>query len=190
MVETLKREQQDDSDKHKYCEKQFDAAGDKKKGLERSASDLDTSITKQQDAISTLKDEIEALTEGIKALDKEVASATEQRKDENADYTSSLAANTAAVELIKFAKNRMNKFYNPKLYKPPPKRELTEEERITLNMGGTLAPTNPPAGIAGTGVGFLQVASFSTYAKQQEASGGVIAMMDMMKKDVAKEVLE
>merc|ERR1719240_601577 len=106
--------------------------------------------------VATLASEIEALTEGIKALDKEVASATEQRKDENSDYTSSLAANTAAVELIKFAKNRMNKFYNPKLYKPPPKRELTEEERITLNMGGTLAPTAPPGGIAGTGVAALQ----------------------------------
>merc|ERR1719375_2805988 len=86
----------------------------------------------------------------------------------------------------------MNKFYNPKMYKPPPKRELTEEERITLNMGGTLAPTNPPGGIAGTGVSFLEVAakSFTTYSKQQEESGGVIAMMDMMKKDLAKEILE
>merc|ERR1719409_1315156 len=32
------------------------------------------------------------------------------------------------------------------------KRELSEDERITLNMGGTLAPTNPPGGISGTGV--------------------------------------
>merc|ERR1719321_942286 len=63
-----------------------------------------------------------------------------------------MASNTAAKELIGMAKNRMNKFYNPKLYKPPPKRELTEEERITQNMGGTLEPTAPPGGIAGTGV--------------------------------------
>merc|ERR1719171_463007 len=92
----------------------------------------------------------------------------------------------------------MNKFYNPKLYKPPPKRELTEEERITLNMGGTLAPTNPPGGIAGTGVGLLQNKDAQpgpppetpSYSKKSEESGGVIAMMDMMKKDLAKEILE
>merc|ERR1719316_1757769 len=97
----------------------------------------------------------------------------------------------------------MQKFYNPKLYKPPPKRELTEEERITLNMGGTLAPTNPPGGIAGTGVSFLQIkantkssdvaapppppeASFG--GKKSEESGGVLAMMDMMVSDLDKEM--
>merc|ERR1719386_447012 len=94
------------------------------------------------------------------------------------------------------ATNRLNKFYNPKLYKPPPKRELSEEERITLNMGGTLAPTNPP--------GLLQVHSKDDdvappppppeapgkFKKKGEESGGVIAMMDMMKADVEKETQE
>merc|ERR1719428_1393537 len=113
-----------------------------------------------------------------------------------------LAANTAAVELIGMAKNRMNKFYNPKLYKAPPKRELTEEERITLNMGGTLAPTAAPGGIAGTGIGFLQTSmkddaapppppeTFGAYSKKSEESGGVIAMMDGMVADVKKEMQE
>merc|ERR1719379_910075 len=96
----------------------------------------------------------------------------------------------------------MNKFYNPKLYKPPPKRELTEEERITLNMGGTLAPTAAPGGIAGTGIGFVQIRlhtqkkdapppppeTFGAYSKKSEESGGVIAMMDMMIADVEKEM--
>merc|ERR1719247_369072 len=97
----------------------------------------------------------------------------------------------------------MNKFYNPKLYKPPPKRELTEEERITLNMGGTLAPTNPPGGIAGTGIGFEQTGSGSIaapppppeagigeYKKKGEESGGVIQMMDNLKADLQKEITE
>merc|ERR1719247_257039 len=97
----------------------------------------------------------------------------------------------------------MQKFYNPKLYKPPPKRELTEEERITLNMGGTLAPTNPPGGIAGTGVSFVQVhahqgqnqkdapapppaAKFG--GKKSEESGGVLAMMDLLVAEIDKEI--
>jgi len=88
-----------------------------------------------------------------------VAEATEQRKEENEDYTALMASNTAALQLLELAKNRLNQFYNPKLYKPPPKRELTEEERITLNNGGTLAPTAAPGGIAGTGIAvFAQVA--------------------------------
>merc|ERR1719359_1326495 len=113
-----------------------------------------------------------------------------------------MAENNAAKELIGFAKNRLNKFYNPKLYKPPPKRELTEEERITLNMGGTLAPTNPPAGIAGTGIGLIGLvqahkeapppppeADFSSGPKSEE-SGGVLAMMDMLVKELDTEITE
>jgi len=134
-----------------------------------------------------------------------VAEATLQRKDENADYKDLMASNGAAKELIGFAKNRMQKFYNPKMYKPPPKRELTEEERITLNMGGTLAPTNPPAGIAGTGIGFVQIAehtqtvkdapappppSVPAFKKKGEESGGVMGMMDMMVQDIDKEMTE
>merc|ERR1719364_139961 len=99
----------------------------------------------------------------------------------------------------------MQKFYNPKLYKPPPKRELTEEERITLNMGGTLAPTNPPGGIAGTGVGLAQLVSvrathkdapppppetFGEYGKKSEESNGVIGMMDLLIRDLDKEMTE
>merc|ERR1719379_1355805 len=72
-----------------------------------------------------------------------------------------MTSNSAAKELILFAKNRMQKFYNPKLYKPPPKRELSEEERITLNMGGTLAPTEAPGGIAGTGISAVQMGDSS-----------------------------
>ena len=36
------------------------------------------------------------------------------------------------------AKNQLNKFYNPTLYKPPPQQELTEEERIYVANGGVL----------------------------------------------------
>merc|ERR1719316_1069334 len=102
--------------------------------------------------IATTADEIKGLEEGIVALDKAVAEATEQRKEEHADFVELMTSNAAAKELIGFAKNRLNKFYNRKLYKAPPKRELSEEDRIAVNMGGTMAPTNPPGGIAGTGV--------------------------------------
>merc|ERR1719299_318176 len=109
-------------------------------------------------SIETLSAEIEALQKGIVDLDKSVAEATEQRKAEHAENTETIASSTAAKDLIAIAKNRMQKFYNPKLYKPAPKRELTAEERISVNLGGTVAPTNAPGGIAGTGVtAFVQI---------------------------------
>merc|ERR1719428_1243947 len=150
MVALLGKEQSEDDQKKEYCEGQFDFADDKKKELERSISDLEKAIDDGKGMIESIAAEIKALEDGIIALDREVVKATTQRKEEHEDYVAELAANTAASGIIDFAKNRLQKFYNPKLYKPPPKRELSEEERITLNMGGTLAPTNPPGGIAGT----------------------------------------
>merc|ERR1712054_424382 len=175
-VATLKQEQQDDNDKKEYCQMQFDQADDKKKDLARGVSNLEKAIAREQDMIATLAEEIKALEDGIVALDKSVSAATEQRKEENADYTSLMANDNAAKQLLFFAKNRLNKFYNPRLYKPAPKRVLSEEERITVNMGGTLAPTMA-GGIAGTVAPPPPPATAAAFAKKSEESNGVIGMI-------------
>merc|ERR1719174_1664380 len=109
-----------------------------------------------------------------------------------------MASDSAAKELLLFAKNRLNKFYNPKLYKPPAKKQLTEEEQATLAAGGTLAPTEAPGGIAGTGIAVVQTATapppppeaFEAYSKKSEESNGIISMIDLLIKDLDKEMTE
>merc|ERR1719356_2135090 len=101
--------------------------------------------------IATLTEEIAGLKAGIVALDKQVEEATAQRKAESAEYKDLMKSDTAAKELILFAKNRLNKFYNPALYKPPPKRELSEGDQIYENSGGDI-PTEAPGGISNTGI--------------------------------------
>merc|ERR1719399_2770725 len=96
MVATLKTEQNDDDHKKEYCAAQFDMADDKKKGLERAVADLETVIEEAKDGIATTKSEIEALEDTIKALDKSVSEATEQRKEENEDFTELMASDSAA----------------------------------------------------------------------------------------------
>jgi len=152
MTALLKKEQVDDDNKKSYCESLIDKTEDKVKELELHVSDLAKAVADAKEDIATLTSELDELEDGIKKLDTQVAEATDQRKEEHADSVETLTNDNAAKELIGIAKNRMNKFYNPKLYKAPPKRELSEEERITVNMGGTLAPTAAPGGIAGTGV--------------------------------------
>merc|ERR1719356_184852 len=133
---------------------------DSKKALERKVADEEAAIASTEEAIATTKEEIAALEAGIKALDKAVAEATETRKEENEDYKELMASDSAAKELLGIVKNRLNKFYNPKLYKAPPKIELSAEDRIMVNEGITMAPTMPPGGISGTGVTVLaQLAS-------------------------------
>merc|ERR1719487_410995 len=156
----LVKEQTDDDTKKEYCEATLDKVEDEMKVLKQEVEDLDALMGDTSEKITTVIAEIKALQEGIKELDKDVAEATENRKEENEDFQALMTSDTAAKELIGFAKNRMNKFYNPKLYKAPPKRELTEDERNELAAGGTLAPTMAPGGIAGTGVTvFVQVNS-------------------------------
>merc|ERR1719387_3321783 len=205
MVASLKAEQEDDDAKKEYCDKEFDSSDDAKKALERSVSDATKAIATTEEGLATTKEEIAALEAGIKDLDKSVAEATEQRQAENAEFKDVMASDGAAKELIGIAKNRLNKFYNPKLYKAAPKRELSAEDRVVVNMGGTVAPTNPPGGISGTGVTvFAQVSAHTqhkvapppppeavgAYKKKSEESGGVMAMMDMLVADLDKEMTE
>jgi len=166
----LKKEQQDDENKKEYCDTQFDLADDKKKVLEKTAADLETAIAESKENIQTTKEEIDALEDGIRALDKSVAEATEQRKEENEDYKSLMAGNAAAKELIGFAKNRLNKFYNPKLYKPP-------AAMAQIRAHSEVAPPPPPAAV-------------EAYSKKGEESNGIIAMMDALSADLQKEMTE
>merc|ERR1719198_2121983 len=166
MVATLKQEQLDDDHKKEYCDQQFDIADDKKKGLQKTASDLEISIEEANEDIKTLAGEIESLEDGIKKLDKSVAEATDQRKEEHEDFTGLMASDASAKELLKFAQNRLNKFYNPKLYNPP----KTEEAEF-MQSGE-------------------EPEKLGSYKKKGEESGGVIAMIDLLVKDLDKEMIE
>merc|ERR1719261_531379 len=119
MVGLLGKEQEDDDAKKEYCEAEFDKADDKMKALTREDGKLEKAIGEAKEFIKDTAEEIKALAEGIEALDKSVAEATDNRKEENSDYKTLMANNGAAKEIMLFAKNRLNKFYNPKLYKPP-----------------------------------------------------------------------
>lgn len=176
MMMTLKIEQEDDDAKKEYCGKELDAADDKKKGLERAVSDLEIAIESAQESITKLAEEIDVLKASIKELDKKVMEATEQRKEENEDFKELMASDTAAKEIMKFAKNRLNKFYNPKLYKPPAKESAAVFVQVSQHSDRE-APPPPPE-------------SFGAYTKKTEDSMGVMAMIDLLIADLDKEMTE
>jgi len=80
-----------------------------------------------------------------------------------------MASNGAAKELLGFAKNRLNKFYNPKLYKPDGAASFIQ---VSIHKQEP-APAAPPA-----------------FKKKSEESGGVIAMIDVLIQDLTKEMTE
>lgn len=171
MVALMKEEQVDDESKKEYCLKSLDQADDKKKGLERTEGKLETAIAEAKESITALQGEIAALGEGIVALDKSVAEATEQRREENDDAKTLLVNNQAAKELLEFAKNRLNKFYNPKLYKPP-----AEAEAMFMQISQHKEAPGPAPEAPG--------------AHKKQDGGGVIAMIDTLVKELDTEMTE
>merc|ERR1719324_586747 len=170
LVVELKAEQGIDNDKKSYCLAEIDKAEDKKKGLEADVVDLGKAIEDGKEQIDALAAEIKALTKGIKDLDDSVAEATATRKEEHDNYVETLAANNGAKDLLGFAKNRLQKFYNPKLYKAPPARDVGFAQ-----LQGAAAPPPPPeANLA--------------YKKSGEESGGVINMIDLLVADLDKDI--
>merc|ERR1719253_5509 len=198
LMTVLKKEQGEDDSKKSYCLAELDKNEDAKKALAVDISDIGKAIEDGEESMKVLSKEIAALTQGIKDLDTSVGEATETRKKENAEGTETLSTNTAAKELLSMAKNRLNKFYNPDQYKAAPKRQLSDAEAITLNMGGTLAPTAAPGGVAGTDIGaasFMQVqakvghrqpAADLSFEKRGEESQGVLTMIGMLISDMEK----
>merc|ERR1719331_2461664 len=130
MVVLLGKHQEEDDKQKTWCEDEFDKAGDEEKAAKSKLSATDASLSDLSDQISTLMEEINTLTSEIAGLDKAVADATSQRKEEHAAYVDFLNMNQAALGLVGKAKNRLQKFYNPTLYKAPPKVETSMEEKI------------------------------------------------------------
>merc|ERR1719454_1548132 len=208
MVDILTKEQGDDDSQKDFCDTEFEKSAAEKKDTEDSLASLSASIEEMTATVTTLTSEIDTLQAEIKALDKAVAEATEQRKEEHAAFLQAQAESQAATQLIEVAMNKLNKFYNPAMYKAPERRELTEEERIAVANG---APDPRDAeeaatagqGIAGTGITvFAQVRAasdaapppppetFGAYTKKSGKSNGVIKLMDMMIGDVKTDLTE
>merc|ERR1719220_1606697 len=175
MIATLQIEQADDDHKKEYCSVQLDMTEDKKKVLETAVSDREVAIENAKEGIAKLTEEIAALKAGITELDKMVMEATEQRKDENGDFKEKMASNTAAKELLNFAKNRLNKFYNPKLVLKS--SAAASFVQVSAHAHTLEAPPPPPE-------------TFGAYSKKSEDNMGVIAMMDLLIADLDKDMVE
>jgi len=193
MIELLNKEGADDEKQNEWCQSELAKSGDEKTAATEKGESLDSSIEDLSDGIKSLGDDISTLTLEIKAMDGSVAQATVQRKQEHQEFTESQALDQAAVQLLEKAKNRLNKFYNPVLYKAPEEKPLSMADKIYANAGreefaspsfaqvrahkkttNLVVPPPPPA-------------TFDAYAKKSDKNTGVLALMDMMIKELVDD---
>jgi len=211
MVKLLDTESRDDDKKKQFCVSEFEKTEDKQQLQALDLGDISKAMATLKSTIESIKDEIAILANGIQELDEQVVAATATRKEEHTSFQKTLAASKASSDLLALAKNRLYKFYSPKLFKEAPQK-VSEEDRIYSSMGGTVT-TPEPGGIANTGISsdgdedpsFLQVTlHMSTkldqppppedvaivYAKKSESANGVVDLLDILSKDLQKEMIQ
>merc|ERR1719364_310506 len=208
MAKVLAEEQKDDDATKSYCDKELTKSLQDKKDSEEAIATSEAAIEEMTDESATLSDEIKRLQKEVKDLDKAVAEATEQRKEEHGEFITFQTENNAALQLIEKAKNKLFKFYRPNQYKEAPVKELTEEEKILAASGRSdMIATAAPELIAGTTQAvFVQLydqldtdsaaapppppATWDAYQKKDGKSNGVIALMDMLLKELQDGITE
>jgi hypothetical protein len=178
MLANNAKEQADDDKKKDFCNAELTKTEDHETALKGTISDLSADLEEKEDAVATLASEIKALQQGVNDLDKSVVEATEQRKDEHAEFLSTQAANQAALELIKMATNRMNKFYQPSLYKAPPTTTVEDTPYGFVQIRLRKAEPGPAP------------ETFEGDYKKSEGSTNIIAMMQEMSRDVENDIQE
>merc|ERR1719352_1580687 len=189
MMKVLGEEQKTDDETKTFCSKEISTKDAEQADTEDGIAQSTAAIEEMTEQSATLASEMASLEKEIKDLDKAVAEATEQRKTEHSEFLTFQTENNAALQLIEKAKNRLNKFYRPTLYKEAPKRELTEEEKILAASGrsdmiATAAPVFAQVRSSDDAAPPPPPATWDAYQKKDGKSNGVVALMDMLLKEL------
>merc|ERR1719161_3026020 len=189
MVTVLTAEEADDTKHKEWCTSELASSEDEMKATEGKLAALASSIAEATDEAAGLGEDVTALTAKIAGLDKDVAVATEMRKADHAEYLETIALTEAAISLIGKAKNRMQKFYNPALYKPEPKVELSAEDKIISNLAASFVQVHRHSKLVAPKFegAFLQQ---QAYQPKTEKSGGALALMDSLVADLKSSLGE
>merc|ERR1719281_183769 len=184
MIAVLKSEMEADEEKKEWCTTELEKS---EAELTRKQEILDqqkAAISQTEDEISGVSDEIKTLETEIVEIDKEVAGSAEQRKKEHAEYTENGQMTEVAVSLVEKAKNRLQKFYNPTLYKAPPKKEGSMEDKITASYAAFIqrhSSVKQPKAMP-------DLPELPKYEKQN--SGGIVHLLDDIVKQLEMDKVE
>jgi len=181
MVAVLEKEGDEDAKKKEWCIGELAKAEKELAAKTEKSESIAAAISELEDEISGVVEDIKALETATAELDKSVAASTETRKKEHSEYVEGIQLAEAAVGLIGKAKNRLAKFYNPTVYKAPPKVEKTMEEKIVASYGfiqrhSTLHRNTKQ---------LPEIPELPALEKKN--SGGVIALMDKIVSDLEKD---
>jgi hypothetical protein len=204
MIAILTKDNADDLTQKDFCIAELTKTEAEKASTDDKLGSLASSIEEMTDSADQMAEKIKSLQEGIASLDKDVSEATEMRKKEHEEFGANLQLSEIAEQLIGKAKNRLQKFYNPTLYKAPPKKEMTMEEKIIASGSSALVQQEASFDSPDVTESFVQIrllrnrmtkvappeAPDASFGGKSQKSGGVLALMDMIMGELKASIQE
>jgi len=173
MVVLLGKQQQEDDKQKEWCAGEFDKAADDEAGATTKLAQIDATLSEEADKITQAMEEVSVLTKEIEELDHAVAEATEQRKEEHAQYIETMQMNEVAAGLVGKAKARMAKFYTPGVAAAS-LISIESFVQVSSHDEFGVAPLQAPE-------------TFSGKVQKNEKSSGVLALMDSVIRDLEND---
>jgi chromosome segregation ATPase len=169
MISLLRKEELEDIYHRDRCE-------NKQNANQNGKDDLDSAITKTKEAIARMendetdmKNNLKAIEDEIKATKKSIADLLDMRNKEQADFQQALKDDAEAVALLGQAIMALSKFYTDN--KMPALLQKGAAPEYSVN------PDTPP-----------EIFETGNYAGQKGMTGGIVAILEMLKDDLKKEM--
>ncbi|CAK0909188.1 unnamed protein product, partial [Prorocentrum cordatum] len=112
MTAELKKQQQDEYEKHEFCKQEIDETEDLIKVHTNTKEMLDEQHLALTDKLASLNKDIDSLKKEVADMEVSLKDAGEQRKAENALYQQSIMDQRAAVNILNKALERLKMFYS------------------------------------------------------------------------------
>merc|ERR1719428_2420974 len=179
MVTLEGKEQKMDDEEKPWCNGEFDKTAQEEATEKHEIEALTADLEEKADQIAQIEEDVKSMSDEIADLDKAVAEASEQRKEDHEDFLEEVQMSGVAVGLVEKAKNRLNKFYNPTVYKEPESEDsfFAQIAVKTLRSGIHLKQPEAPE-------------TFGAYEKSEGKSSGVIALMDSIIHELKDDIQE
>jgi len=141
MVVDLKKQQEEEYQKHESCKKDIDSNEDQTMEKEAEKKDLDAKMTSLTGELEALTQELSDLATQVKESHIALKQAGETRKKENHEFQQVVSDQRATIEILNKALDRLKSFYERSSL-------LSIRSHTSKQEPGAAAPPPPAAGKA------------------------------------------
>jgi len=173
MIALLRKEEMEDIEHRDRCENSQNANGNEIDDLDHEIKKTEGSLKRMKGTKKELEGEIEELKKEIEATKKDMGELLDMRNKEVADFRQALKDDSDAVDLLSQAIVALEDFYKRNKMEVP---QLIQKQAPEYHEDPDKAPETSWKG--------------GDYGGRKSETGGIIAILEMLREDVQKEMKE